>query len=45
MPAVRAFAATHDQEVSFYFYLQWLAHEQLQTAEELASALGMPIGL
>ena len=43
--AVRAFAATHDQEVSFYVYLQWLAHEQLQTAEELASALGMPIGL
>lgn len=43
--AVLSFAATHDPEVSFYAYLQWLAHEQLQGARELASTLGMPIGL
>jgi len=43
--AVLEFAATHSQEVSFFAYLQWLAHEQLQSVKVLASALGMPIGI
>jgi 4-alpha-glucanotransferase len=43
--AVLEFAATHVHEVSFYAYLQWLAHDQLQSVKELASALRMPIGL
>jgi 4-alpha-glucanotransferase len=43
--AVSAFAVSHDQDVSFYAYLQWLAHEQLQSVTVLASVLGMPIGL
>ncbi len=43
--AVLEFAATHVQAVSFYAYLQWLAHDQLQSVNELASALHMPLGL
>jgi 4-alpha-glucanotransferase len=43
--AVREFAAAHAEEVSFYAYLQWLAHEQLKCVNALASALRMPIGL
>jgi 4-alpha-glucanotransferase len=42
--AVR-FAAEHPAEVEFYAYLQWLAHEQLLGAQQLARELGMPIGL
>jgi 4-alpha-glucanotransferase len=42
--AVR-FAAEHPAEVEFYAYLQWLAHEQLLGAQQLARDLGMPIGL
>jgi 4-alpha-glucanotransferase len=42
--AVR-FAAEHPAEVEFYAYLQWLAHEQLLGAQQLAREFGMPIGL
>jgi 4-alpha-glucanotransferase len=43
--AVARFAAEHPEEVEFYAYLQWLAHEQLCGAQALARELGMPIGL
>jgi 4-alpha-glucanotransferase len=43
--AATQFAAAHPQEVEFYAYLQWLAHEQLRGAQALARELGMPIGL
>jgi 4-alpha-glucanotransferase len=43
--AAQQFAAEHPQQVEFYLYLQWLAHEQLCSAQALAVELGMPIGL
>ena len=43
--AATRFAAEHPVEVEFYAYLQWLAHEQLLNAQQLARDLGMPIGL
>jgi 4-alpha-glucanotransferase len=43
--AVAEFAAAHPQEVEFYAYLQWLAHEQLQGAQALTRELGMAVGL
>jgi len=43
--AAAQFAAAHPQEVEFYAYLQWLAHEQLRGAQALARELGMSIGL
>ena len=43
--AAARFAAEHPDEVEFYAYLQWLAHEQLCGAQALARELGMPIGL
>jgi 4-alpha-glucanotransferase len=43
--AARRFAAQHPKEVEFYAYLQWLAHEQLMSAQALAREMGMPIGL
>jgi len=43
--AARRFAATHAVQVEFYLYLQWLAHDQLGSAQALARELGMPIGL
>ena len=43
--AVREFAAQHAEDISFYAYLQWLAHEQLQSAKDLGSALRMELGL
>ena len=43
--AARRFAAEHPRRVEFYAYLQWLAHEQLGGAQELARSLGMPIGV
>ncbi|MCB1808211.1 MAG: 4-alpha-glucanotransferase, partial [Candidatus Competibacteraceae bacterium] len=38
------FAAEHADEVLFFAYLQWLAHEQLQAAQQLAQELGLAIG-
>ena len=43
--AAARFALEHREEVDFYAYLQWLAHEQLVRAQALARELGMPIGL
>ena len=39
------FAAEHADEILFFAYLQWLAHEQLQAARQLAQELGLAIGL
>ncbi len=43
--ATRRFAAEHPREVEFYAYLQWIAHEQLCSAQALARDSGMAIGL
>ena len=43
--AAARFAAEHPEEVEFYAYLQWVAHEQLCAAQALARELGMSIGL
>jgi 4-alpha-glucanotransferase len=43
--AAERFARIHADEVQFYVYLQWLAHEQLSKAQTLTRELGMPIGL
>jgi 4-alpha-glucanotransferase len=43
--AARRFAVTHSVQVEFYLYLQWLAHDQLRSAQALTRELGMPIGL
>jgi 4-alpha-glucanotransferase len=44
-PAVRTFAETHSDAVTFYLYLQWLAAVQLASAQALATARGMALGL
>jgi 4-alpha-glucanotransferase len=41
----RRFALEHAEDVEFFLYLQWLAHEQLSRAQALAAELGMPVGL
>jgi 4-alpha-glucanotransferase len=43
--AAAQFAAAHSEDVEFFTYLQWLAHEQLREAQALARELGMPVGL
>jgi len=43
--AAAQFAAEHPEEVEFFAYLQWLAHEQLCDAQSLTRELGMPVGL
>ncbi len=43
--AAGRYADTHPMEVEFFAYLQWLAHEQLCSAQALTRELGMPIGL
>jgi 4-alpha-glucanotransferase len=43
--AATRFAAANPQRVGFFLYLQWLAHEQLAEAQQLARDGGMPIGL
>jgi 4-alpha-glucanotransferase len=43
--AAAQFAAAHPEDVEFFAYLQWLAHEQLREAQALARELGMPVGL
>jgi len=45
LPAVKAFAEAHAQEVEFYAYLQWQADVQLGEAAQAARAAGMEIGL
>jgi 4-alpha-glucanotransferase len=41
---VARFAATYCERVTFFAYLQWLAHDQLAQAQRLAAA-DMPLGL
>jgi 4-alpha-glucanotransferase len=43
--AAARFAAAHPEEVEFYAYLQWLAHDQLCGAQALTRELGMAVGL
>ncbi len=43
--AARDFIATHPARVDFYLYLQWVAHDQLVSAQALTRELGMPVGL
>lgn len=42
---VREFKKTHEKEILFYSYIQWIIDEQLKEISELAKNLGMPIGL
>ncbi|HKE93500.1 MAG TPA: 4-alpha-glucanotransferase [Povalibacter sp.] len=42
---VNRFARDRSEEVEYFLWLQWLAEEQLQSAQELARAAGMSIGL
>lgn len=44
-PDVAAFAETHEDEIRFHMWLQWLAHCQLDAASKAAKAAGMRIGL
>ena len=44
-PAAAAFAAAHRERVDFHLYLQWLADQQLETAQDGARAAGMPVGI
>lgn len=44
-PALRAYAAAHENEVHFHIFLQWLAHKGMQDAQRSARVAGMPIGL
>jgi 4-alpha-glucanotransferase len=43
--SVQQFAATHQLEIEFHQYLQWLAAKQLQQAQRHAKDSGMRIGL
>src|SRR5690606_32069886 len=43
--AVKAFAQSHEDEVQFHLYLQWLASEQLDHVQQAARDAGMTIGL
>jgi 4-alpha-glucanotransferase len=43
--AVQTWIASHQRDIRFYQYLQWIADQQLAEAEQLAKALGMKIGL
>ena len=43
--ASRTFAKDNSARIEFYAYLQWLAHEQLSTAQSRAKAAGMSIGV
>jgi len=43
--AAARFATEHPADVDFFAYLQWLAHEQLVSAQALTIELGMQIGL
>ena len=44
-PAVAVFAATHEDDVRFHAFLQWLADRSLAIAQSRALAAGMRIGL
>lgn len=42
---VAAFGAEHEEQVTFYAYLQWQAWNQLAAAGDRAFRLGLPVGL
>jgi 4-alpha-glucanotransferase len=44
-PGVREFIRTHEKEVMFYQYVQWLADRQLSGVFDEAKELGMGVGL
>jgi len=44
-PEVAVFAADNAQRIRFHKYLQWLASDQLDTAQSRARAAGMGLGL
>ncbi|WP_027670647.1 4-alpha-glucanotransferase [Rheinheimera baltica] len=44
-PAVVAFAKTHKAELEFYCYLQFIAQQQLASAQQVAKDAGMLLGL
>nr|WP_301274218.1 4-alpha-glucanotransferase [Acetobacter senegalensis] len=44
-PEVARFAHTHQEEVGFWLFLQWLAVKSLKYAARTAREAGMPIGL
>ncbi len=43
--AIREFAASHEERVAYYGWLQWQADLQLAAAQARARAAGMPLGL
>lgn len=43
--ATQTYISTSEKEVGFYLYLQWIADEQLEAANQLAVSLGMEIGI
>lgn len=42
---VAAFVASHQREISFYRYVQFVVDEQLAAVQEKAITLGLPVGL
>lgn len=44
-PEVKAFCVEHEDDVSFYLWLQWLARSQFAACWETSQRDGMPIGL
>ncbi|MEO1205445.1 MAG: 4-alpha-glucanotransferase [Pseudomonadota bacterium] len=43
--ATQSFAETHDRDVRFHAYLQWIAETQLAKAQDTATSAGMSLGL
>lgn len=43
--AVREFAKTHESQIEFHKWLQWVASEQLSQGNKIAKKLGMAIGV
>ncbi|MEO1079970.1 MAG: 4-alpha-glucanotransferase [Pseudomonadota bacterium] len=43
--AVARFADEHADRIRYFCYLQWLAREQLLAVQELATSLGMSVGI
>ena len=44
-PAVTQFAETHQRELLFHAWMQWLIDKQISAVQQLARQLGMSIGL
>ena len=43
--AVKTWIASHQLDIRFYLFLQWVADQQMAEAEQLAKGLGMKVGL